>query len=234
LKKSWAQAPSIRECRRMSRGELVFDGKEALDAYKTLPIYQKNKIASAIRDVIASFPENHLGRRFLTRVLEQCDPDSVSLLFAASANARKHDLEVTNHTMRFLKDCEGFPVFYSICEEISKPPQLMAAAVDSGISADEFSRRSMVKKTLGVVAGLLAFSEALPASSGGFVEKNSQGGNHFNVPKIARTSAATGIAIAALIASANDLMKADMIEMVNKIDALVHAEIDKNNRRRAR
>jgi len=131
----------------MATDDVTFNYRRATDVYQKVPESQRKVIDATIRKVVKSFPEGHIGRRFLEKAMEQSSSDCIGALFVAGRLAKNHGLAVTNETMRILEDKDGHPIFYSICEDMAKEPNDGGQGIIRGRAGEQLSRRAMLKRT---------------------------------------------------------------------------------------
>jgi hypothetical protein len=218
----------------MATDDVTFNYRRATDVYQKVPESQRKVIDATIRKVVKSFPEGHIGRRFLEKAMEQSSSDCIGALFVAGRLAKNHGLAVTNETMRILEDKDGHPIFYSICEDMAKEPNDGGQGIIRARAGEQLSRRAMLKRSIGFGASIVLGAEVFSNLFGDFQTTNEKGEKELNKAKVVRAATEAIVAAATFISASNDRAESEIIDLVNTVDGLVRAEIDKKRASPAR
>ncbi len=191
--------------------------KEVHIGLSWIPAIRRNYAFKNYLAAVNNYPDC-AAKQLLLKAFERCPMDNVLAFIAVTQITHARRIPFTDAGAMTLKDAEGQPVFFNICDEL-KP----ANKPDTRGSIDKLSRRMMLKTVIGGGLGFFALREV---GTGGWVKKDAAGENDLDEVKIARFVAELVGTASAVHAADKDLAALKIEKTIRVIAPLVEKTIN--------
>ncbi|MFO0390143.1 MAG: hypothetical protein ACK502_10575 [Alphaproteobacteria bacterium] len=192
--------------------------KEVRTGLSLLPVLIKNCSFNNYRAAVQASPDCP-AKQLLLKAFERCPVDNVLAFIAVAQIAHDHRIPFDGTMAMTLKDADGQPAFFGICEEL-QPTQ----RPDTRGRIHDVSRRMLLKAAVG---GIFGFTVAKEFGDGGWIKTNAAGENDVDEAKLARAAVEVIGAVASVNAADKDLAAITVEKVMRVITPFLDKELAK-------